>query len=498
VLKRIFLDFAKRRKYMKLLHRMICLVVISLLTIAPLYAAQDIGSVAEVTGGVDILRGGKLPAEPAKVGAKIAQGDIVRTKSEGKVQLHFKDDSVLTIAPDSRVALNEYVYEPEQNKREASIKIFQGLVHTVVNKIMKKETPDFTVETQTAVIGVRGTDYYTLVAPAVSDIYNNSGVTEVRNIFAEVPGTVKLQNKEYTQVSRSLPPTLPLPLTQNDINWIKGQMTPRVVARATGGSSSQSQLLSKVGGGAIQTQNSQTTTANLPTTTNVVQNLQSAIYVPPQPVRVVSPTISLPVPFNISIAWGSTATDLDLYLSGGPNGTIYYGNQPTPSVSNPAVYYTGDSVISHGAEVIVVKNWTAGQTYYAYVKNYTAQSDSGSQFSSLTMQFSKGGTVSGTPVSNPSVWTVGGATQIGSTLTPPTPTSTNQGSQWQAATINPSTGTITPLNILTSYNAPLPSTTTTVNTPVTPSSPVSTPASVIPATSTATVAPTATTAAIAR
>ena len=269
---------------MKLLYRMFCLVVISLLFNVPLFAAQDIGSVSEVTGGVDILRSGKLPAEPAKVGDKVAQGDIVRTKSGGKVQLHFKDDSVLTIAPESRVALNEYVYEPEQNKREASIKIFQGLVHTVVNKIMKKETPDFTVETQTAVIGVRGTDYYTLVAPAVSDIYNNSGVTEVRNVFAEIPGIVKLQNKEYTQVSKNLPPTLPLPLTQDDINWIKGQMTPRVVGKATGGSTGQSQLLSKIASSAIETQNFKAPPEAPPAQINFIQNLQSVLYVPPQPV----------------------------------------------------------------------------------------------------------------------------------------------------------------------------------------------------------------------
>jgi hypothetical protein len=268
---------------MKLLHRMVCLMVISLLSIAPLYGAQDIGSVAEVTGGVDILRGGKLPAEPAKVGAKVAQGDIVRTKSGGKVQLHFKDDSVLTIAPDSRVALNEYVYEPENNKREASIKIFQGLVHTVVNKIMKKETPDFTVETLTAVIGVRGTDYYTLVAPVVSDIYNNSGTTEVRNIFAEIPGTVKLQNREYTQVSRNLPPTLPLPLTQDDINWIKGQMTPREVGKSTG-STGQSQLLNKIASNSVETQNFKAHPEAPPAQLNLIQNLQSVLYVPPQPV----------------------------------------------------------------------------------------------------------------------------------------------------------------------------------------------------------------------
>ena len=276
---------------MKFLQRMVCLLGISLLFSAPVFAAQEIGSVSEVIGGVDILKGGKLPAEPAKVGEKVAQGDIIRTKSGGKVQVNFKDDSVLTIAPDSRVALNEYVYEPEKNKREASIKIFQGLVHTTVNKIMKKDTSDFTVETETAVIGVRGTDYYTLVTPAVSDIYNNSGITEVRNIFAEIPGIVKLHNQEYTKVARNLPPTLPLPLTQDDINWIKGQMTPRVATKSTGGSTGQSQLLSKISGGAIETQNLKKIHETPLGQLNIIQNLQSVIYVPPQPVPRVSPSL---------------------------------------------------------------------------------------------------------------------------------------------------------------------------------------------------------------
>ena len=282
---------------MKLLHRIVCLLAISLLISVPALAAQEIGSVSEVTGGVDILRGGKLPAEPAKVGEKVTRGDVIRTKSGGKVQLHFKDDSVLTIAPDSRVALNEYVYEPENNKREASIKIFQGLVHTVVNKVLKKEAPDFTVETQTAVIGVRGTDYYTLVAPAVSDIYNNTGITEVRNIFAEIPGRVNLRGREYTQVSKSLPPTLPLPLTEEDINWIKSQMNPKVAAKSTGGTIGQTELLSNIAGNTIQTQNVTTPTPTLiqPLQTNVVQNLQSAVYVPPQPVPLlpVAPPIAV-------------------------------------------------------------------------------------------------------------------------------------------------------------------------------------------------------------
>ena len=454
---------------MKLLHRLICVMAISLLVTVPALAAQEIGSVSEVLGDVDILRGGKLPAETAKVGAKVAQGDVIRTKSGGKVQLNFKDDSALTIAPDSRVALNEYVYEPETNKREASIKIFQGLVHTVVNKVIKKDTPDFTVETQTAVIGVRGTDYFTLVGPAISDIYNNSGTTEIRNVFAEIPGKVTLRGREYTKVSKNLPPTLPLPLTQDDINWIRGQMTPKMVAKSTGsGSTNPQQLMSNVAGGAVRTSNVSTPTPTVvtPTQTNVIQNLQSAVYVPPQPVPLaalspqpVPARFALPTPFNISVLWGSIGggdLDLDLYVTTVPNGTtVYYGSPGSPTT----FYLTGDSVVNNGGEVVVVNNWTPGQTYYAYVKNFTNPTNTGGEFSGATMQFSKGGTpVTATTSAGGTYYKVDGATPIGSSLSPPTPTTTNQGSQWQVASINPSTGTITPLNQLVGYDAPLPTT----------------------------------------
>jgi hypothetical protein len=457
----------EEKKPMKLLYRMLCLIVLTLLVALPALAGQEIGSVAEVTGGVDILRGGKLPAEAAKVGEKVAQGDIIRTKSGGKVQLHFKDDSVLTIAPDSRVALNEYVYEPEKNKREASIKIFQGLVHTVVNKIIKKETPDFTVETQTAVIGVRGTDYYTLVAPAVSDIYNNTGRTEVRNLFAEVPGKVTLTGKEYTQVARSLPPTLPLPLTQEDINWIKGQMAPKVAAKPTGSGtvSNQAQLMGSIAGSAVTTQNVSTTTQTMPSQTNVIQNLQSAVYVPPQPVPLTTVTPILPTPFNIAISWGSTAQDLDLYLSS-PNSTVYYGNTGSPT---SAAYYHLDSTVANGGEVITVNNWTTGQTYTAYVKDFTNQTNPNSTVlstSGVSMQFLKGGSVSIVSVpTGGSKAIVTGGTQISATSIPSSLQGT-VGNNWQAVSINPTTGKITPINTIVPYN-----TTPVVATPAIPAIP---------------------------
>jgi hypothetical protein len=427
-------------------------LLLSVLMVAPVAAAQEVGKVAEVIGGVDILKGGKLPATPAQVGDSISQGDIIRTKSSGKVQIHFADDSVLTISPDSRVAINEFVYNPDTNQRQAHLKIFHGLVHTLVNKIFKKEAPDFTVETQTAVIGVRGTDYYTLVAPALSDIYNNSGSTEVRNVFAEIPGKVILKGKEFTQVARNLPPTLPMPLTDEDINWIKRQMTPQLAMKSSGGtSSSDAKLLSGAASASTGGQRSTSTvilTSSTPSQATVIQNLQSPIFVPPTPNPTPTPS-GLPTPFQIAVSWGSGAVDLDLFLRD-PQSKVYtYNNPGTPT---GPVYYHVDSMVPNGGSVITVNRWEPSGVFTAGVLDFTNRNNPSSTVlsnsSGVSMQFIVGGTVSVVPIAGGSKAVVSGGTPYAPfpSITPPTG---KAGNTWTAVQIDTGTGKITPVNTIT-------------------------------------------------
>jgi hypothetical protein len=449
---------------MKRLLWIVAPLLVGLLLASQGFAAPEIGGITEVMGGVEILKGGKLPAESARMGDKVNQGDIIRTKSGGKAQIQFNDDSVLTIAPDSRIAINEFVYNPEKSERQANIKIFNGLVHTLVNKVFKQEKPDFTVETQTAVIGVRGTDYYTLVAPATSDIYNNSGTTQVNNIFAEIPGQVKLQGKEYTQVAANRPPTLPLPLTQDDINWIKNQMTPKVIAKPSGSgpTSGQAQLFSKVAGSTITTQNIASTQAVQPTQLNVIQNVQSAVYVPPQPAT--TPTPVVVTPFNILASWGTWGSgnpnnDLDLHLTGPTTATdrfhVYFPSSNQGSLTTqPFAYYHMDSTISNGSEVITVNRMNTGSVYRASVYNYSNTSSASTALSTLSgvrLQVFQGGTV--VPNATNTAVTVSGGRLL-QTFTPP---SGLAGNTWTPLTINPATGQVSVLpaqqQILNSANS---------------------------------------------
>ena len=203
--------------------------------------AEVAGRITQVEGTVDFLRGGKLPASAAKLDDNVEVGDVMRTKSLSKAQITFMDNTVLTISPESRIAIEEYMFDPGKGKRSAVLQLFQGLAHVVVSKLFKPAEPDFVVKTQTAVMGVRGTDVGLRIHPNNTTILTFEGHTEVGNIFPEVgdllfkkayktafawggSSTVHLHTMQGTSVFRGLPPTQPFTITAQDQQQFMGQM----------------------------------------------------------------------------------------------------------------------------------------------------------------------------------------------------------------------------------------------------------------------------------
>jgi hypothetical protein len=208
--------------------------------------AEVVGRFTQVEGRVDLLKGGNLPATPVTVNASVEPKDVVRTKSLSKAQIRFIDNSTLTISPGSRIAIDEYMINPAQGKRRAVLKIFQGLAMAVVNKIFNVKEPDFVVKTQTAIMGVRGTEFGIRILPNSSTIMNFEGLLQVGNVFPEIsqlfqkafkvafsfgPITdtgsrwVFLKAMQATTVARDLPPTLPYGISIQDRELFMRQLT---------------------------------------------------------------------------------------------------------------------------------------------------------------------------------------------------------------------------------------------------------------------------------
>jgi hypothetical protein len=163
--------------------------------------ASVAGRFTMVTGKVDLLKKGKLPAIPVKVQDGVEPGDIIRTKSKSKAQLQMIDDSIITLAPESRLAIADFQYQATTQERRAVLRFFRGLVHTVVNRIIKTEEPDFIMETHTATIGVRGTSWYTLLGPNYTLTALPSGKLFVKPNVSGVQGML-LHSMQFIQVPK--------------------------------------------------------------------------------------------------------------------------------------------------------------------------------------------------------------------------------------------------------------------------------------------------------
>ncbi|MGB8990516.1 MAG: FecR family protein [Desulfobaccales bacterium] len=224
-------------------------------------AAAVVGRLTQVDGRVDLLKGGSPPAVGLKVGDSVETGDVVRSKSLSKAQITFMDNSIITLAPETRLAIDDYRFDPALGKRRAVLELFQGLAHVLVNKIFKVEEPDFVIKTHTAVTGVRGTDFGIRLQPNSSTILNFEGRTRVGSIFPELgawlkrartiafqhdanrsffsPGSfVDLGNMQSTMVQRGFLPTMPMPISPQDQHLFMNQMASGLFGkRNTGGTS---------------------------------------------------------------------------------------------------------------------------------------------------------------------------------------------------------------------------------------------------------------------
>jgi hypothetical protein len=116
-------------------------------------APQPVGRVETVAGSATAVRNGV--AVELNVGDLVFQGDVVQTLSNSVVAIAFSDGSAFTVNENARMALNEFVYDPNSTSNSALINLVQGTVSFIAAQVAKTGT--MRVETPTAALGIRGT-----------------------------------------------------------------------------------------------------------------------------------------------------------------------------------------------------------------------------------------------------------------------------------------------------------------------------------------------------
>ena len=133
-------------------------ILIVLLSIAVTDSqAAGIGTVTEQTGPTEIQR--NKDVIPSNLNSDIESNDSVVT-ARARAQITFKDDTKVQITEQSKLVIDDFVYDP--NKSDAGkigLKIAMGTARYASGQIAKNNPQQVKVETPTATIAVRGTDF---------------------------------------------------------------------------------------------------------------------------------------------------------------------------------------------------------------------------------------------------------------------------------------------------------------------------------------------------
>jgi FecR-like protein len=113
------------------------------------------------------------------VGARVLHKERIHTSPTGSVQLLFLDKSTLSIAPNTSLVIDEFVYDPASNSGHMLTKLTQGTLQYMGGELSHQGA--VTVETPAAVIGIRGGIGIFSLGPNGLQAFNLNGLQTGQN-----------------------------------------------------------------------------------------------------------------------------------------------------------------------------------------------------------------------------------------------------------------------------------------------------------------------------
>jgi hypothetical protein len=134
-----------------------CVVLLlSLLAASPALAqTSPAGRIKTVAGEAFVIRQGQRIA--AMVGTPVYEQDSLATGADGRVGLTLRDDTRLSIGPQTTIEINRFVYAQSDSQFAFVLKVVRGVVAYVSGRIAKLSPDAVRLETPSAIVGVRGT-----------------------------------------------------------------------------------------------------------------------------------------------------------------------------------------------------------------------------------------------------------------------------------------------------------------------------------------------------
>jgi hypothetical protein len=119
---------------------------------------QPAAELIALMGQAEIKSAGEAQFRPAKLQDKLYPQDQIRTLKDSRAKLFFQDESILILSEDTTLDIAKFQVDSQGKRESALIKLMNGAVRFIVQKVEAGVTPNFEIQGKTAVMGIRGTD----------------------------------------------------------------------------------------------------------------------------------------------------------------------------------------------------------------------------------------------------------------------------------------------------------------------------------------------------
>jgi hypothetical protein len=121
------------------------------------HAEAVAGIVKKKEGSVEILRAGKTI--PVELGTEIQAGDLLKTSKDSHVGMMLKDETRMSVGPNSQMALDRYSYNADTHAGGILVSVFKGTFAMISGLVVKNNPTNSQIKTPTSTAGIRGTSF---------------------------------------------------------------------------------------------------------------------------------------------------------------------------------------------------------------------------------------------------------------------------------------------------------------------------------------------------
>ena len=118
---------------------------------------EIIGSIKNVKGQASVVRGDS--SSPASPGLKLFTRDRLTTGPGSSLGIILRDDTVISLGPNSDFAVKEFAFKPEEGNLSLVTRLLKGTAAYLSGSISKLKPGAAKLETPVATIGIRGTRF---------------------------------------------------------------------------------------------------------------------------------------------------------------------------------------------------------------------------------------------------------------------------------------------------------------------------------------------------